>query len=187
MILTKESFDVLRSTLFKNGFTHYQVEALNYLVKKCKDAGMTYPECAYTLATVYHETGIVQYGKLVITMQPVKEAGSDAYLRSKKYFPYIGYGYVQLTWKENYERIGRLIGTDLIKNPDKALEPEIASEIMTQGMLKGWFTGVGFRRKRPVSRYNKSEYIRARAIINGTDKAELIADYAMDFEKALRS
>ena len=54
-------------------------------------------------------------------------------------------------------------------------------------MLKGWFTNLGFRRKRPVGRYDKTAYVRARAIINGTDKAELIADYAMVFEKALRS
>lgn len=187
MILTSKSFDSLRNNLFRNGFTQSRVDALNYLVKKCKEAGMSYPECAYTLATVYHETGVVQNGKLVRTMQPVKEAGSDSYLRSKKYYPYIGYGYVQLTWKENYERIGRLIGVDLIKNPEKALEPEIAAEIMTQGMLKGWFTGVGFRKNRPVNRYNRDDYICARAIINGTDKAELIAGYAMDFEKALRS
>lgn len=179
MILTSKSFNVLRESLFKNGFTQSQVDALNFLVKKCSDAGFSYPECAYALATVYHETNK--------TMLPIKEAGSDAYLRSKKYFPYIGYGYVQLTWKANYERIGRLIGTDLIKNPEKALKPEVAVEVMTSGMLKGWFTGVGFRKNRPVTRYNKNEYIRARAIINGTDKAELIADYAMDFEKALRS
>lgn len=186
MILTTKSFDFLKTTLFKSGFSQSQVDALNFLVLKCDEAKMSYPECAYTLATVYHETGLVQGGKLVRTMQPVKEAGSDAYLRSKKYFPYIGYGYVQLTWKDNYERIGRLIGVDLIKNPEKALEPEIAAKIMTQGMLKGWFTGVGFKKNRPVNRYNRNEYIRARAIINGSDKAELIADYAMDFEKALR-
>lgn len=58
---------------------------------------------------------------------------------------------------------------------------------MTGGMLNGWFTGVGFRRKRPVAKYDRNSYVRARAIINGTDKAELIADYAMIFEKALRS
>lgn len=188
MILTKSSFDVLRAELFNGSLSAVQVQALNFLVAECKQGGMTYPECAYALATVYHETGIPVKGHGVKrTMQPVKEAGSLPYLKRKKYYPYIGYGYVQLTWEDNYRRVGKLIGVDLIKNPEKALEPEVAAKILVQGMLHGWFTGLGFRRKRPVGRYDLQAYIKARGIINGTDKAGLIAEYAMIFEKALRS
>ena len=179
MKLTKGGFDIIRKDVFEDKLTTSQVQALEYLVRRCTEAGMNYPEGAYTLATVYHETAA--------TMLPIKERGSDAYLKSKKYYPYIGYGYVQLTWKDNYSRIGKLIGVDLIKNPEKALDPEVASEIMVLGMLHGWFTGVGFQKKRPVYKYDRISYIRARAIINGTDKAEAIAEYAMVFEKALRS
>lgn len=186
MILTKASFDILRKELFKT-LSQPQVDALNFLVRRCAEAGMSYPETAYALATVYHETGVPTKGGVVRTMEPVKEAGSEAYLRSKKYYPYIGYGYVQLTWESNYKRVGALLGIDLVSNPKLALSHEVAADIMTKGMLNGWFTGVGFRRKRPVGRYDRAAYIRARAIINGTDKAELIADYAMIFEKALRS
>lgn len=187
MILTKASFDILREQLFGGTLSTSQVQALNFLVSECERYGLTYPETAYTLATTYHETGIVINGKLVRTMQPVKEFGSDAYLKGKKYYPYIGYGYAQLTHEDNYRRVGKLIGVDLIAKPERALEPAIAAKIMCQGMLNGWFTGVGFRRKRPVGRYDRKAYVRARAIINGTDKAGLIADYAMVFEKALRS
>ena len=186
MILTAKSFDILRTDLFKK-LHQSQVDALNFLVKECESYGLTYPETAYALATVYHETGVVVDGKLERTMLPVKESGSISYLQGKRYYPYIGYGYVQITWEDNYRRVGKLIGVDLIKNPERALEPKIAAQIMCQGMLNGWFTGVGFRRKRSVSRYNKAQYKAARAIINGTDKADLIAGYAMIFEKALRS
>ena len=61
------------------------------------------------------------------------------------------------------------------------------SEILIKGMVFGWFTGVGFHRKCPVYRYNLASYVRARKIVNGTDKAQVIAEYAMQFEKALRS
>lgn len=179
MKLTKGGFDIIRKEVFEGKLTTSQVQALEYLVRRCTEAGMNYPEGAYTLATVHHETAA--------TMRPIKELGSDVYLKSKKYYPYIGYGYVQLTWKDNYARIGNLIGVDLIKNPEKALDPEVASEIMVLGMVRGWFTGVGFQKKRPVYKYDRISYIRARAIINGTDKAEAIAEYAMVFEKALRS
>lgn len=187
MILTANSFKILKEQLFDGRLTQSQVDALNFLVLKCKEGLLTYPETAYCLATVYHETGVPTKGGVVRTMLPVKEAGSLAYLKSKKYYPYIGYGYVQLTWEDNYRRIGKLIGVDLIKKPERALEPEVAALIMVGGMKNGWFTGKGFRRNAPVAKYDRAKYVYARRIINGTDKAGLIADYALIFEKALRS
>lgn len=179
MVLTKSSFDVLRDNVFGGSLSAPQVQGLNYLVQRCEEFVLTYPETAYVLATVYHETAG--------TMLPIKEYGGPEYLKSKTYYPYIGYGYVQLTWEDNYRKVGKLIGVDLIKNPERALEPEIASEILIKGMVFGWFTGVGFHRRCPVYRYNRLSYIRARKIVNGTDKNTKIADYAMLFEKALRS
>lgn len=191
MILTDTSFDILREHLFEGSLTQVQVDSLNYLVARCEEFVLTYPETAYVLATAFHETGYLETvnGRKVMNraMLPIKERGSDTYLRSKKYYPHIGYGYVQLTWADNFLRVGKLIGVDLIKNPERALEKDIASEILIKGMVFGWFTGVGFHRKCPVYRYNKLSYVRARKIVNGTDKAEKIAKYAMIFEKALRS
>ena len=191
MVLTKSSFDILRKGLFGGSLSTTQVNSLNYLVQRCEGYGLTYPETAYVLATAYHETGYAETvnGRKVINrnMLPIKERGSESYLSSKRYYPYIGYGYVQLTWEDNFQRVGKLIGVDLLKNPEKALEKDIASEILIKGMVFGWFTGVGFHRKCPVYRYNHLSYVRARKIVNGTDKANLIADYAMIFEKALRS
>ena len=187
MILTKASFDVLRAELFQGSLNAIQVHSLNYLVARCEHFELNYSETAYVLATAYHETGYVSNGKMNRDMLPIKERGSQKYLTSKRYYPYIGYGYVQLTWKTNYLKVGKLIGVDLIKNPEKALEPDIAAEILIKGMVFGWFTGLGFHRKRPVSKYNKAQYVRARAIVNGTDAQHKIADYAMIFEKALRS
>lgn len=191
MVLTQASFQVLRKQLFKS-LDQAQVDSLNYLVKRCEEYKLTYPETAYILATVYHETGVEERNSrgqkyIYRTMQPIKERGSEAYLKGKRYYPYIGYGYVQLTWFVNYVRVGALIGVDLVSNPEKALEPAIASEILIKGCTFGWFTGVGFHKRCPVHRYNRASYVRARKIVNGTDKAGIIADYAIIFEKALRS
>lgn len=178
MVLTKESFDVIRDILGGKLNTS-QVEGLNHLVKAMDEAGFTYPEAAYALATVHIECAT--------TFQPIKEYGSIAYLKSKKYYPYIGYGYVQLTWKDNYKRVGDLLGGNLVDHPEKALDPHVAASILTGGMLHGWFTGVGFRRKREVAKYDLEKYTKARSIINGTDRALEIAKLAMRYEKALRS
>lgn len=141
---------------------------------------------AYLLATVYHETAK--------RMQPVREGldVSDAWRqRNLRYYPWYGRGDVQLTWEYNYkfatDRLRELgyADVDLIANPDQALDPRISALIVVHGMLEGWFTKKKLNDFIPV-RPSKEHYINARRIINGTDKAELIAGYAVEFEKALR-
>jgi hypothetical protein len=59
-----------------------------------------------------------------------------------------------------------------------------AYKIMSLGMRQGSFTGVG------LSKYinaDKCDYVNARRIINGTDKAQTIAGYATKFESILRA
>lgn len=175
MILTAGGFKILRDNFGR--LTQSQVNGFNFLVSEIdKDKSISYPQAAYILATTWHETAH--------TMLPVKERGSDAYLRSKRYFPYIGYGYVQLTWRDNYERVGKLIGVDLIKNPELALQPDIAAKILIQGMKHGWFTG---KKLSDYIHQSKKDYVGARRIINGTDKAQKIANEALIIEEALRS
>lgn len=121
---------------------------------------------AYMLATVFHETAQ--------TMQPIQERGTSAYLKGKPYYPYIGQGLVQITWKENYAKFGVKLG-DPLKWP-------VALDIMFKGMTTGAFTG-----KRLSTYFNKTaeDPRGARKIINGTDKAGLIADYYTNFLGAL--
>ena len=194
MYLTANGFKIIKENLGK--LNQSQVDGINFLVKKMDEAGFSYPEAAYGLATTWIETAN--------TMQPISERGSHSYL--DKYDvgklakilgntpeddddgqKYKGRGYVQITGTTNYKKVGKLIGVDLFSNPELALDHDIAASILTGGMLNGWFTGVGFRKKRPVSKYNKQQYIAARNIINGSDRASEIADIAIVFEKALRS
>lgn len=56
-------------------------------------------------------------------------------------YTYRGRGYVQVTWKNNYRAIGAEIGVDLVREPDRMLEPEIAAWATVYGMERGIFTG----------------------------------------------
>lgn len=155
---------------------------------------------AYGLATAYLETAH--------TMQPIEERGGNAYFtrlydvqgqnpsRARQMGntqpgdgpKYRGRGYVQLTWKTNYEQAGRALGVDLVSNPDLALQPQHAAAIMVRGMLEGWFTGKKLADYLPNSGAgNQQQFRRARYIINGQDKADMIAGYALKFQAALQA
>lgn len=175
-------FAYLRRAPFGNRMTQQQVDGVKAIVADFMETGPK-PDLrwlAYILATAFHETG----GK----MAPVREgfASSDAGARKivagRKYGKadadtgevYYGRGYVQLTWKENYDKFAKSLHLDLVNEPDLALEPKIAATVLVEGMLLGFFTG------RSLEMYfspSVEDAVGARAIINGSDKADLIAHY----------
>lgn len=153
---------------------------VNRIIAECLKEGFNKSQIAYVLATVKHETNS--------TFKPVKEAyylkNPDAYLKKHhpEYYPYYGRGYVQITWKYNYDKFGKLLGIDLIKSPDLALQEDVALKILVYGFKEGYFTG------KKITDYindNKTDFIKARKCINGLDKAYLIAGYANDYLKLL--
>ncbi len=67
-------------------------------------------------------------------------------------------------------------------DPEDALDPQTAFNILTVGMFQGSFTG---KKLKDYIDGNKEDYRSARKIINRLDKATLIESYAKDFEKIL--
>ena len=91
------------------------------------------------LATIKVETG---------GFSPISEYGGDAYfldmyegrrdLGNSEYgdgILYKGRGFVQITGRANYEYYGRKLNLNLVENPDLALHPEAASEILAEYFL----------------------------------------------------
>lgn len=149
------------------------------IIDEARRHGLTDNQTAYVLATAYWETNR--------TMQPVEEAyylgaRAEAYRQKLRYHPWHGRGFVQLTWERNYILAGQKIGVDLITDPDSAMEPHNAAKILVIGSAEGWFT------RKKLSDYissQKCDYVNARRIINGTDKAAQIADVALEYEHAI--
>ena len=186
-------FDEIRHSLFSDRITKNQIDGLNFKLAAWEKSGLTDIRwLAYMLATSYHETAR--------TMQPIEEYGKG---RGKPYgqklrhdrkpytFPdklYYGRGDVQLTWYENYETMGKLLGIPLLEQPELALKPGISAKIMIEGMTKGKsnrgdFTGVSLENYFSAT---KDDPVHARRIINGLDKANLIAGYHDKFLTAIK-
>jgi predicted chitinase len=45
------------------------------------------------------------------------DSWDGTYLRSKRYYPYYGRGYIQLTWQDNYRAAGDALGVNLVADP----------------------------------------------------------------------
>lgn len=192
-------FAALRGgAMFPKGFKDLQVEGAEAILDEAERRGTPLRHLAYILATAYHESAH--------TMQAVREtlASTDdgairalesAWKRGKLSWvktPYwrkdgngkswFGRGLVQITHHPNYSKLGLLIGVDLVKDPSKALDLSTAVKILFVGMELGSFTG------KSLSDYianKRADYEGARRIVNGTDRAALIAGHAVAFEKAL--
>ena len=180
-------FTAARADPFGGTINQQQVDGVNYLldvwerVFEREDIRWL----AYALATVFHETAQ--------TMRPIEEYGRG---QGKSYGEpvgphnqaYYGRGHVQLTWAENYqkgeqnlaERYGHEV--PMYEYPHRMLEDEPSALVLYDGMIWGWFTGAklsDFFNGDEEDRYN------ARRIVNGLDKADVIANYYESFKAAL--
>jgi len=185
------------STVFGTSLSPGQVEGMEGILDEAERRKTRLSDLAYMLATTYHETAH--------TMQPIHERGQRAYFN--KYEPgtkigkmlgntvagdgyrFRGRGFVQLTGRANYAKASKKIAFDFIANPDLVLLLKHAIPILFVGMQEGWFTGKDLDDYTDgVTEDDKEElreFANARRIINGTDKAGLIADYALTLQKAL--
>ena len=172
-------FDVMRQLTGVMGQT--QVDSINRLLAAAEHHPIGW--VAYELATAWHEARFLPqpewgYGD----GRPYGEPGKYG---QKQY----GRGFVQLTWDRNYEWADKALGLNgkLLANFDLALDPDIAARILVQGMEDGAFTGKALRHYIDGDRPDKEQFVDARRIVNGTDKAASIALYALTMMKALRA
>jgi len=180
-------YSKVRDAFFNGKLSQVQVTGIDAILNEWEERKYTDLRwLAYILGTVYHETAK--------TMQPIEEYGKGKGYKygtkvkrsgarySKPNKLYYGRGLVQLTWYENYQLMGKLLSIDLLNYPEKLLEMKVSVEVIFEGMIKGSFTG-----KSLASYFDakKEDWVNARKIINGIDRAELIAGYAKKFYDAL--
>lgn len=183
-------FDHVRSTLFNGALTQEQVDGQNVILGLWEGGQTGTPMTdlrwlAYILATAYHETAqkvwpIEEYGK-----GSGRDYGTPDPETGEIYY---GRGFVQLTWKANYDRAGAALGLiddrDLVQHPQLALDSLIAARVLFRGMAEGWFTG---ERLGSYFDADTDDPINARTIINGHDQDTLIAGYHAEFLIALQN
>lgn len=194
MLIDRDKFfSAVRENPFGGTLTQAQVDGMNYLLDIWEQHfAQTYAAdatewLAYCLATVFYETAQ--------TMRPIEEYGQGAGHEYGEPQPphgqaYYGRGHVQLTWAENYQKgeqrlqEGYGIDAPLHQYPHRMLEDETSALVLFDGMILGWFTGVGLPQFFDKAA-NKEDSYNARKIVNALDKADVIQGYYDDFKRAL--
>jgi predicted chitinase len=182
-------FNAVRGSLYAGALNDAQVAGLNAIEQAWEQYGDgDNRKLAYIFATAHHETGAFKYTKEIWgpTAQQKKyegraDLGNTVAGDGKKF---MGRGFVQLTGRRNYADWSKRTGLDLLKEPDLVSTPAVAARILVQGSMLGTFTG------KSLAGYigaNKADYVQARRVINGADKAALIAGYADKFLAAINA
>lgn len=197
-------YDFLRSQpLLGPTVSKTEFEGCDVIIRAFATAGAPVSYCAYALGTAYLETAS--------TMQPIDEIGGDTYFKRMYDIQgarpnkarelgnlapgdgarFHGRGFVQLTGKINYTRAtkelrSRGLDVDLIAKPELAKRIDLAGIIMRAGMTEGWFTGRKLADDLPATGpASFAQFQASRDIINGRDKQDEIARFAIDFQTGL--
>lgn len=177
--------------LFFNSLPAWQKDPLDAIMDEWERLDRHITECAYLMATAYHESGRFKYDE-EIGKGAGKKYGEEIFLSSSKTVAFYGRGWPQHTWLTNYAKLsvratlafGKEM--DFVNKPDAInASDEVQAWAMWECMISGLWTGKNF------ADYKNAEgvldYFEARRIVNGTDRADLIAGYARKFEEALKT
>lgn len=202
-------FAAVRISLFAGRLSTNQVNGMEAILTEWQAKPFDQRWLAYMLATAYHETDntmcaisenlnysasglLATFGKYFTAAQAAEYARQPQRIANRAYanrmgngneasgdgWRYRGAGLVQITGYDNYLKYG------IADNPGLALDPIKAVEILIDGMINGRFTG---KKLADYFSATATDWVGARKIINGTDRAADIAGYAKKFLAALEA
>jgi hypothetical protein len=170
------------SGVFGSSLSQPQVDRLEAILTQMENKAVERAQAAYILATAYHESD---------RFRTMEEYASGAAYEGRQTLGnnqpgdgarFKGRGFVQITGRRNYTDWCKRLRVDLIGKPALAARLDLATTILIDGMMLGTFTG----KKLPdYVAGPRKDYLGARRVVNGTDKAKIIAGYAKSFEVAL--
>ncbi len=176
---------IINSAAVDSSIRIYAEESIPIILEKVEELGVSDPaQVAYILATADHESLLGKYMEELASGAAYEGRTDLGNIQPGDGVRFKGRGYVQITGRINYTDWSDRLNLDLVGNFDLVTDPDIAATILVQGMLEGTFTG------RKLSDYinpSQIDFINARRIVNGTDRATKIAQDAERYYEVLIS
>ncbi|MCH7480136.1 MAG: hypothetical protein IIC79_01965 [Chloroflexi bacterium] len=163
------------------------LDNMNLIINEAAKYDLDTNQLAYILATVHWESALGG---------DMAELGSNAYFEENYWgengeegkalgniyrsdaWTYAGRGFVQLTGRANYTYYDDLLNVNILNDPNQILtNPELAAEILLQGMTQGVYTGL-------VVEINDDETLNVYLIPEDQRKTLFGYNFPEDFEKA---
>ena len=166
------------------------VQSIRLILLECNFYGITdKSHIAYVLASAHHESGMGRF-MAEFADGTAYEGRLDLGNTQPGDGPrFKGRGFVQITGRRNYTLYTGILSVtrdpdvDLVNNPGRAAEPAIAAMILAHGMSNGTFTG---RRLSDFGLDGNYNFVQARRIVNGLDRANAIAAIARSYRALMR-
>ncbi|MFB2891792.1 peptidoglycan-binding protein [Aerosakkonemataceae cyanobacterium BLCC-F50] len=161
----------------------YARKSIPLILRECEANGVTERgQIAYVLATAQHESLLGKWMEELASGEAY-EGRPDLGNNQRGDGPrFKGRGFVQITGRRNYTNWSKRLDIDLVNNPKQAAVPEIAAKILVIGMRDGTFTTLKLSN---FINSTKRDFVNARKIINGMDKAQHIANIAEQFYRVI--
>lgn len=203
------------SHAFGSALSQSEVDGIEAILAELSAKKATLEEAAYVLATGYGETGgrmqpvreNMRYSAARAREVWPSKFKSVAAAKKYEFKPYELANYVydgklgnrpgtddgwnfrgaligQFTGRDHFVNISKRIGIDLAANPDLLNDLGIAAKSLVRGMLEGWATA--FKLSDFINAKG-TDYLGARRVWNGTFEADKYAEWAKDFERALKA
>lgn len=138
----KNNINVIKDEAKKNGITNpYSVAAILSIVSKESSFIPQSENLNYTAERLQKVFNLSSTKANQIAGKP-EAIGNAVYggrygNAANEGYKYRGRGYNQLTFKGNYDTYGKLIGENLVENPDKVNDPKIAAKVLIAFNKKG--------------------------------------------------
>lgn len=174
---------IIKETGMPSAIAQFARKNLPLVLNQCLADGISdRGQLAYVFATAQHES---HWGRFMIELADGTQYEGRRDLDNTQPGDgprFKGRGFVQITGRRNYRDWSNRLGIDLVSNPGKTAQPEIAAKIISRGMRDGTFTGLSLGDFISGSR---QDFFQARRIINGLDRAKDIEEIALEYFRVI--